>query len=287
VWPHPLSVTYNWHFDHALARYWLDDAFIAGLLVITLLLVRSHSWIAASGLWFFALLAPSSSVVPIISEVAAERRIYLPLLALTSACAVGITYVAAQTRPTIRRAIAGLCALLVGACALGAYARARDYASAEKLFSAALRAAPDNPQAMWALASALDERGQTASALKLLERMAAQPYPYVGPASWGTRGLMAAAEIYARRGDRQRAQESVRRALTHDPASAIGRLTRAADLLRGGHELAALALLESMLDQPFLLARVHRELATIYTRRGDLSRAHDHLEQATQLSAQP
>ena len=34
------------------------------------------------GVWFFVTLAPTSSVVPIATEVGAERRMYLPLMAL-------------------------------------------------------------------------------------------------------------------------------------------------------------------------------------------------------------
>ena len=37
------------------------------------------------GAWFFMTLAPSSSLVPIATEVGAERRMYLPLMALTTA----------------------------------------------------------------------------------------------------------------------------------------------------------------------------------------------------------
>ncbi len=39
-------------------------------------------WFAFVGTWFFMLLAPSSSVVPIVTEIAAERRIYLALVSV-------------------------------------------------------------------------------------------------------------------------------------------------------------------------------------------------------------
>ena len=284
VWPQPLSVTYNWHFDHAFARYWLEDSFVAGLCLLTFWLARSHAWIAAAGFWFFALLAPSSSVVPIISEVAAERRMYLPLLATTSAFAVAVCYLATRARPSVQTAIGGLSVLLIALCVVAAHGRAQDYASPEQLFSAALRAAPDNPQAMWGLASALDDSGQSDAALALFERMAAQRYPYVGPASWGTRGLLAASQIYARRGDQRRAQQTLQRALTHDPASTIGKLQSAARLVAVGQEPAAISLLEGALQEPFLRDRIHRELAALYARRGDLTRAARHLELAKSQS---
>ncbi|MEP6495221.1 MAG: tetratricopeptide repeat protein [bacterium] len=46
-------------------------------------------WAGFLGAWFFLLLAPSSSVVPIQTEIAAERRSYLALVALIVAVVVG------------------------------------------------------------------------------------------------------------------------------------------------------------------------------------------------------
>ena len=44
-------------------------------------IVRRHP-AAFLGAWFFLILAPSSSVLPIVTEVAAEHRMYLPLAAV-------------------------------------------------------------------------------------------------------------------------------------------------------------------------------------------------------------
>jgi tetratricopeptide (TPR) repeat protein len=266
VWPAPLSVTYNWSYH---AHYWAEDATAAALFVLSLVALRARPWLGAAGLWVFALLAPSTSLIPIISEVAAERRMYLPLLALVTV-AVGLAHYVAKTR---RELAIGACLLLTAASAWRSHGRAHDFDSAQTLFAAALRADPDNPQAMWGLARALDDRGQTDRALSWYERMAAKPYPYAGPASWGTRGLMAAADIYRRRGDDLHARDAVRRALEHDPDSAIGKLQRAARLAAEGRDDAAIALLHDMLHQPFLLGRVHRELAGLYLRRGDQAAA--------------
>ena len=55
------------------------------LAAITLLAwVRAGRWLWLGflGAWFFLILGPSSSVVPIVSEPIAERRMYLPLLAV-------------------------------------------------------------------------------------------------------------------------------------------------------------------------------------------------------------
>jgi hypothetical protein len=283
LWPDALSISYNWPVDAAIARYWLDDVLIGLLFVLGIVLARRRAWFALPVLWFFASLAPSSSIVPILSEVAAERRMYLALLALTSALAFGSVVAFDRIGPRARAWLPALCALLIAAYGLRAHARAQDYRSEEALFTAALHVATDNPQAMWGLAGTLAEQHEYDRALALYERMAAKPYPYVGPASWGTRGLLAESRLYASLGDRARAERALQRALTHDPNSALGKLQHAAMLVQQGQDAAALAALSDLLGQPFLLDRVHRELGVLYMRHGDTARATLHLTAAERL----
>ncbi len=42
------------------------------------------------GAWFFAILAPSSSVVPLVTQTIAEHRMYLPLAAAVTLAVVGV-----------------------------------------------------------------------------------------------------------------------------------------------------------------------------------------------------
>ncbi len=84
VWPHPLVLDY---FDWPIARQsspslWLAATVLVVAVLGSLWLVRRRHWLGFIGVWFFAILAPTSSVVPIVSEVAAERRMYLPLAAV-------------------------------------------------------------------------------------------------------------------------------------------------------------------------------------------------------------
>lgn len=285
VWPTPLSVTYNASLSDAPQRYLLADGAMAALFIGSCVLLARRVGIAVALVGFFAILAPSSSIIPILSEVAAERRMYLPLLAPVLSLVLGLAMLCqALLRPGARPMpwIACVCLLLTAACVHAARLRTRDYRSAEALFASALRADPDNPQAMWGLAAALDDGGQSEPAIALYERMAARPYAYAGPASWGTRGLLGAAKILARQGRMQDARRVHERALAHDPDSAIGQLHRASVYASSGEDQRAIAALEHMLTQPFLLERVHRELAALYARRGELQRAQLQLQAAQQ-----
>ena len=50
---------------------------------------RRH-WLGFLGVVAFAILAPTSSLVPITSEVVAERRMYLPLAACVTVLLLGV-----------------------------------------------------------------------------------------------------------------------------------------------------------------------------------------------------
>ncbi len=52
--------------------------------------VSRWGWFGFLGAWFFMILAPSSSVLPITTEMAAERRIYLPLVAVVALALLGM-----------------------------------------------------------------------------------------------------------------------------------------------------------------------------------------------------
>jgi len=89
-WPRPLSAAYAWDIVRDIrVAVW------PGLVVVGILGVAVAAWAWRPhwgwlGAWFFLLLAPTSSVMPIVSEVVAERRMYLPMLALLIPPALGL-----------------------------------------------------------------------------------------------------------------------------------------------------------------------------------------------------
>jgi protein O-mannosyl-transferase len=83
VWPHGLVLDYSdWPRTVPLAVWLPKAALLLVLLAATMWAVRRRLWWGFWGAWFFLLLAPSSSFLPLPTEPAAERRMYLPLLAV-------------------------------------------------------------------------------------------------------------------------------------------------------------------------------------------------------------
>ena len=94
LWPWPLSIHYQMPYLTTLgaAWPWLLPATLA--IIATLVLLWRRSAVGFVGVWVLAILSPTL-LIPIVTEVAAERRMYLPLAALLTLVVVGI-YALAQ-----------------------------------------------------------------------------------------------------------------------------------------------------------------------------------------------
>lgn len=100
VWPDALVLYYGWATPATLAEYWPQVLGVTALVMAAVVwLVRAPAW-GFLAVWVFVTLAPTSSVVPIASEVGAERRMYLPLIGLVALAVVGFARQAERRRFT-------------------------------------------------------------------------------------------------------------------------------------------------------------------------------------------
>ena len=121
VWPAPLRTAYDVGIVQDAGAAVLPGLFVSGLLVATIVCWKRRPWWGWLGAVFFLLLAPTSSVMPIVSEVAAERRMYLPmLLVLVTVVVAADRWLAAGPR-----AVVGTVAVVIAVIALGLVARTR------------------------------------------------------------------------------------------------------------------------------------------------------------------
>jgi len=82
IWPARLVLNYGWAYETALRDVWPYFAVICAIGVATLWAVVRRPALGFLGVWFFLTLAPASSIVPVATEVGAERRMYLPGIAV-------------------------------------------------------------------------------------------------------------------------------------------------------------------------------------------------------------
>jgi protein O-mannosyl-transferase len=182
VWPQSLVVDYGLPRALHLSDVIVPGAFIVALLAATIVaLVR---WPAAGflGAMFFLTLAPTSSVVPILSEVGAERRMYLPLAALSILVVLGTTRgidaIAGPAKGGRNRGwswAGAALAVIVAALAIRTSYRNRDYDSPIALWQSAVDRRP-NGRARFALANQLMDAGRHDEATAQL-RLAVADYP--------------------------------------------------------------------------------------------------------------
>ena len=239
IWPHALVI------DYGVPRpYGLMDVLPQALLVVALLMVTGITLVRSPmagflGAWFFITLAPTSSFIPIVSEVGAERRMYLPLAGLVVAAVLGV-YRWSRTTNVAPYVLA----CVVAALALGTVQRNRDYVSNVALLQtsvdrwphgrsrfnlafafdkqgrtdeaiAQLRAgAADNPQAQYALASKFYDLGRFAAAITELKGFLGRAH-VVPPDVVKGHNLLALA--LAQQGELQPAVDELQRALQLDP----------------------------------------------------------------------
>jgi tetratricopeptide (TPR) repeat protein len=130
IWRYLRLLAVPWGFtvdpDIPIPPLWLGLAAWAGLAAI-IWLWRRNRWFAGG----FILLAPSSSLLPA-ADLAADRRMYLPLVAFSAAAALGL-----QRLP--RKVVA----VAVAALAIVSISRTWVWMSEKSLWTEAVRRAPD------------------------------------------------------------------------------------------------------------------------------------------------
>lgn len=151
LWPHPLLFDYPPHFASGLADVAPQVVCLGAILAVLVFSVRRWPKSTFAAVWFFLLLVPSSSVVPITGAPIAENRTYLPLAGLIVS---GVLLISLASR---RIAQAG-CALLVLVLAFQTVLRNRTYGDAILLWSDTVAKAPGNVRAHNNLASLLAGR---------------------------------------------------------------------------------------------------------------------------------
>ncbi len=152
-WPHPLVFDYAWPTATRLTEHWPQSLFMIALAAATLWAIwRKPAW-GFLGAWFFVILAPTSSFVPI-RHMIFEYRMYLPLAGI-----MALVVFAADT--CIPRRDTAIMLLLIAAAALGlrTVMRLGDYQSPLALWQTVVDARPHNAEARVHLGNSLKDEG--------------------------------------------------------------------------------------------------------------------------------
>lgn len=165
VWPHPLCFDYGWNYGWPAARSLrqsMPELIIVGaLLTGTIWAWRRKPALGFLGLWFFIILAPTSSFVPV-ADLVFEHRMYLPLAALIAIVVLGAyefgkRIFSRQQGRVLGCAAGGLAVVLL---TIQTVHRNQDYSSEVTLWQDTVTKCPNNPRAHYNLGVALGRLGK-------------------------------------------------------------------------------------------------------------------------------
>jgi len=165
-WPQPLVFDYGWVMPQATVGVAPGVLAMTGVFAASVLALVFRPRLGFLGAWFFLILAPSSSVLPIRTELAAEHRMYLPLAAVVVLVVVGCRWVGLSLPRSWRRpAGAGLAVVVVALLGYAARQRNGDYRSPLVMWTDTVAKQPDNFRAQNNLGSELKDAGRLDEAI--------------------------------------------------------------------------------------------------------------------------
>ena len=139
-WPHPLIFDYGMFAATPLTELWPYVVVLTSLL--TFVIVALRRWPAAgfAACWYFLILAPTSSIIPVAGQPMAENRLYLPLAGVMAFAVLGAFALAGRwSLPIFAVVAAGL--------GLASDQRNQDYRSEQGLWSDTVAKRPNNERA--------------------------------------------------------------------------------------------------------------------------------------------
>ncbi|MGA2139905.1 MAG: tetratricopeptide repeat protein [Verrucomicrobiia bacterium] len=158
AWPHPLVFDYGTGLANSVGEVVPCALLVAVVLVGTLIALCRWPAVGFLGACFFAILAPTSSVMPVVTQTMAEHRMYLPLAAVVVLGVMGIHAVVG------RRTVAVAAVLAVGLGVLTVQ-RNRDYCSDIAIWDDTVAKCPQNPRAHYNLGLALTQAGRVGESI--------------------------------------------------------------------------------------------------------------------------
>lgn len=162
IWPRPLVLDYGTPLITRPGEVWWQAAILITLFGGTIQALWTRPVPGFIGAWFFIILAPSSSFIPLTTQTIAEHRMYLPLIAVLVVVICALWQVSARSMPFV-------CCLAATAAGMLTWQRNQDYANAISIWSDTAHKAPENHRAHYNLANAFAAAGRFTDAVPSYE----------------------------------------------------------------------------------------------------------------------
>ncbi len=289
VWPWPLLIHYQLPYLNTFSAAWMYVLPVLLLGIVTLVLLWRNHPLGYLGTWVFAILSPTS-IIPIIIEMAAERRMYLPLASLVALFVIGayllfqhmssrpvaVMYQRLEVRSPIAAVMTAFVLFLVLACALRSAERLAEYESKLGLWEQVLRFQPQNPVAHVSIGHELEEAGEfSAAAEHYRQAIRTAADPALAHFELGVALL--------KQGTHAEAVTEFEKAARLQPDNSLIRNNLAAALYMAGRYREAVAACRAALDLQPKSWWCHNHLGMALKNVGDYSEAIASFERAVEL----
>ncbi|HDL64588.1 MAG TPA: tetratricopeptide repeat protein [Proteobacteria bacterium] len=170
--PYPLCLDYYWPVAQGIAEIIPGALLIGGLLSLTVWGLIKNPPLGFVGLWFFLILAPTSSILPL-EDLAFEHRLYLPLAAVVLIGVIGGYEISRRiflSSVHLRRNF-NIIMIVVIVAGMGVLTIRRnvDYRTAIGMWEDVIRKRPANPRAYNNLGNLINRQGDNRKAFELYQ----------------------------------------------------------------------------------------------------------------------
>jgi tetratricopeptide (TPR) repeat protein len=183
VIPWPLCLDYKWPLVETWRQVLWQAPLVASMAAFSAYgACRRQPWAFCSA-WFFVILAPTSSLIPL-QDVVFEHRMYLPLAGALAFAIVGTGSLAAHLPAgracALRWAGGTLLGLAIPVLASLSWVRNQDYRTEETMWRDVIRKRPDNYRAYVACSTAFLQDHRTVEAMRMSQAALARLPDYTG-----------------------------------------------------------------------------------------------------------
>ncbi len=244
--------------------------FVIILLLLTVLLLVRRPREGFLGAWFFIILAPTSSVVPVLTQTIAEHRTYLPLAAITSTIAFAIW----RINPRYHVAILASLILVSGTIT---WQRNQAYQTSESIWADTIAKRPKNARALNNLGTIYCTQNRFTEAITIFNEVLSA-YPNDSESNYNM-GF-----VLARLSRDAEAINYYRTAIQSNPNNTDALANCGAALQRLGRYKESIAQNEAALRLAPNIAQAHNNLGLALLQGGHTDEALIHLRKSTELS---
>jgi len=176
IWPSGLCLDYGWSAVSGFQDVWPAGVVVVALLVATAWGLVRRSWLGFIGAWFFVILAPTSSFIPI-KDIAFEHRMYLSLASVVVLAVASSRFVLVRLSGRMgwnNKKYAATATTLLIAVSVGlgwrTIRRNHDYSDAVALWTSVTALRPNHARAFYNLGTAFLSAGRSEDAVTAFRR---------------------------------------------------------------------------------------------------------------------